>query len=101
MPSTCLKCKKLNHFVQRCRGKGPSSSIRVVTEEESGAEAEEQTFTLVATLDDSQMVTLHLESGCHIRFQVDIGTQCNMLPLELYKKATKDASLANVTPVQS
>ena len=101
---TCLKCKKLNHFAHKCRGKGSSSSIRIVNEEENGAEVEEETFTmegLVATLDDSQVVTLRLESGCHIRFQVDTGAQCNVLPLELYKKATKDVFLTNVTPIQS
>ena len=49
-------------------------------------------------MDDSQFVTLKLESGNYLRFQVDTGAQCNVLPLPLYKKATKDIKLANVTP---
>ena len=49
-------------------------------------------------LDDSQLVTLRLESGCHIRFQVDTGAQCNVVPLGIYKKATKDTQLKQVTP---
>ena len=46
-------------------------------------------------------VTVKLESGNHIRFEADTGAQCNVLPLVIYKKATKDEQLNNVTPVQS
>ena len=46
-------------------------------------------------LDDSQMVTFQLESGCYFCFQVNTGEQCNVLPVMLYKKATKDYKLAN------
>ena len=49
-------------------------------------------------LDDSQLVTLKLESGNYLHFQVDTGAQCNVVPLSLYKKATKDHLLTNVTP---
>ena len=42
------------------------------------------------TLDDSQLVTLMLESGNYLLFQPDTGAQCNVVPLHLYKKATKD-----------
>ena len=51
------------------------------------------------TLDDSQLVTLKLESGNYLRFQSNTGDQCNVVPLHLYKKATKDVDLCNVTPV--
>ena len=47
-------------------------------------------------LDDSQLVTLKLESGCFIRFQPDTGAQCNVLPLHIYKKASKDEKLEKV-----
>ena len=53
------------------------------------------------TLDDSQLVTLRLESGNYLRFQPDTGAQCNVVPLHLYKKATKDVDLCNVTPVNT
>ena len=52
-------------------------------------------------LDDSQLVTLRLESGSQIRFQADTGAQCNVVPLEIYKKATKDFSLTQMTPAQT
>ena len=50
------------------------------------------------TLDDSQLVTLKLESGNYLRFQPDTRAPCNVVPLHLYKKATKDVDLCNVTP---
>ena len=55
----------------------------------------------VHALDDSQFVTLRLESGSHIRFQVDTGAQCNVIPLNTYKKATGDVSLEKVTLVHT
>ena len=39
-------------------------------------------------LDDSQLVTLKLESGNYLHFQPDTGAQSNVVPLHLYKKAT-------------
>ena len=44
------------------------------------------------------MVTLKLESGNYLRFQVDTGAQCNIVPLELYRKATKDNKLPHLMP---
>ena len=52
-------------------------------------------------LDDSQLVTLKLESGHYLRFQPDTGAQCNVIPLNLYKKATKDYRLERVTPLNT
>ena len=50
---------------------------------------------------ESQFVTLELESGNYMHFQADIGAQCNVVPLELYKKATNDCQLANVNPTKT
>lgn len=52
-------------------------------------------------LDDSQLVTLHLESRRFIRFQPDTGAQCNVLPLHIYRQATNDKKLEKVKPVQT
>lgn len=96
---TCSKCHKLNHFAAKCRS-GGSPSVRPVTSMEGFGDTEEifQTHTSKTQLDDSQMATLRLETGSHIRFQVDTGAQCNVLPLSVYKKATKDLTLAHVSP---
>ena len=53
------------------------------------------------SLGKEQLVTLKLESGNYIRFQADTGAQCNVIPVSGYKKATKDLSLAQVTPTNS
>ena len=52
-------------------------------------------------LDDSQLVTLKLESGNFLRFQVDTGAQCNVIPLELYKKASRDFKMTRVIPART
>ena len=51
-------------------------------------------------MDDSRLVMLRLESGNYMRFQVDTGAQCNVVPLEMYKKATKDYMLKHVLPTK-
>ena len=53
-------------------------------------------YISTVTLDDSQLVTVKLESGNCLRFQPDTGAQCNVIPLELYKKATNDTELKGV-----
>ena len=45
---------------------------------------------LAVMLDDSQLVIPKLESGNYLRFQPNTGDQCNVIPLHLYKKTTKD-----------
>ena len=52
-------------------------------------------------LDDSQLVTLKLKSGNFLRFQPDTGAQCNVIPVHLYKKATKDVTLEHVKQYQT
>ena len=52
-------------------------------------------------LQDDQLVTLTLTSGNMIRFQMDTGADCNVIPTGIYKKATKDWKLNNVVPSKS
>ena len=61
---TCSKCRKPNHFEAKCR----SASTPTVQR----AEERDEVFPVAGgNLDDSQLVTLQLDSGCHIHFQVD------------------------------
>ena len=62
----------------------------------------EETFPVqvaAVALDDAQLVTLRLESGKYVRFQPDTGAQCNMLPVDLYRKATGDHKLTKAIPI--
>lgn len=98
---TCNNCGKANHFAAKCRSKQNSGpQVRMVAE----AETEEvySTYEVAAVkLDDSQLVTLKLESGNYLRFQPDTGAQCNVIPVHLYKKAAKDNNLAHVQPLKT
>ena len=46
-------------------------------------------------LDDLKFVKLRLESGSDVRIQVDMGAQCNVIPLDIYKKATGDLNVTS------
>ena len=93
---TCNKCHKLNHFAVKCRQKGQSASIKQVEEQDSEDEVY-HTSALAHDPDDSQLITLKLESGNFMRFQADTGAQCNVIPVDVYKKAAKDPYLKNIT----
>ena len=76
--------------------------IRAIVEETSDEDEVFCTQEIAAnSLDDSQIVTLKLESGNYLRFQPDTGAQCNTIPVHLYKKASKDFNLDKVKPPQT
>ena len=89
-------------FAVKCQSQGGPLGIRSVKSSQMGTrETDEEMFTLqgsVHGLDDLQCVPLRLDSGRYIRFQVDTGAQCNVIPLDIYKKVTGDASLTKITP---
>ena len=102
---SCNKCGKKNHFAHLCFGHAPKPTTRThpvyCFEDELSDEVFRVEEISAVTLDDSQLVTLRLEFGNYLRFQPDTGAQCNVVPLHLYKKATKDVGLCNVTPVNT
>ena len=102
---SCNKCGKKNHFVNLCFGHTPKPTTRThpvyCFEDEHLDEVFGVEEISAVMLDDSQLVTLKLESGNYLRFRPNTGAQCNVVPLHLYKKATKDVDLCNVTPVNT
>jgi len=52
-------------------------------------------------LDDSQLITLKLESGNFVCFHPDTEAQCNVMPLHIYTKASKDETLEKVTHTEA
>ena len=69
---TCNKCRKPNHFAVKCRFQR-SRQVRAI---EEGEEDEEVYATNSgACVDESQYVTVQLDSGNYLRFQVDTGAQ--------------------------
>ena len=89
----CSKCNKPNHFPAKCR----SSLQRNVQAVDEDNEVFPTEISAVG-VDDSQLVTVQLESGNYLRFQVDTGAQCNV---KLYQNAAKDKRLRNITPTKS
>ncbi len=92
VPQTKPLCSKMS------RGKRDTTLRKAVDDMEDDTEIFQVSNV---KLDESQFVTLELESGNYMRFQADTGAQCNVVPVELYKKATKDLQLAKVTPTKS
>lgn len=101
----CRKCGKLNHFAAKCRSKkkdnSPRKAVGAVDNDESEPEVYNAENISVVDLDDSQLVTLKLESGNYLRFQPDTGAQCNVIPVHFYKKASKDYKLERVKPLNT
>ena len=97
----CRKCGKLSHWARKCRSSQleRDSRVKAVKVEDS---SEDECFGVTSSeLDDSQLITLKLESGNFLRFQPDTGAQCNTIPLHLYKKATGDFKLEHVEPAKT
>ena len=104
---TCNECGKANHFAVVCRSRArpekANRQARVKAIDEADSEDVEECCVIediaavaATTLDDSQLITLKLESGNGLRFQPDTGAQCNVIPLHIYKKASKDHELKQV-----
>ena len=91
---TCRKCGKVSHWVQKCRSSRHDSKVKSL--EDFG---EVECFGVTSSeLDDSQLITLKLESRKYLRFRPDTGAIYNNIPLDLYKKATGDFKLEHVEP---
>ena len=96
MEKNALPAEKNNHFANKCHT--PSRP-----EKRSLHNVDYEVFTTTRTshLKESELVTLRLESGNYMRFQPDTGAQCNVIPVELYKKATTDHNLERVEPIRT
>lgn len=104
----CLKCSKGSHYVSKCRSnkrdhRSDNKDIPVRTVDGDNRESGVFCADMISAvdLDDVQLVTLKLESGNYLRFQPDTGAQCNVILVDLYKKASKDDNLQHVTPFNS
>ena len=90
----CNRCNKPNHFANKCRNTAVRSSVRTI---DGNVDEVFPTQIVAVELDDSQFVTLKLASRNFLRFQVDMGARCNVIPLALYRQATKDHKLRQIT----
>ena len=66
---TCNKCYKPNHFAAKCRSKSVPKLVKSVEESDEIY----QTHMPGTNVNDSRFVTLKLDSGNFLQFQVDSG----------------------------
>ena len=59
---------------------------------------DDKTFPVEVAAVELDNLQLRLKFANYIRFQADIGAQCNVIPFEMYKQATGDFSLTQVSP---
>ncbi len=90
---TCNNCHKQNHFAAKCRSKRATRTVKAVEDDEAFQTHVDGSRVDGSRVDDSQCVTLRFENGNYLQFQADMGAQCNVVPLDLYKKATCDYKL--------
>ena len=108
----CANCNKFNHFKIKCpqscksrqqHVRGISNSV--LHEGSDSSESELQVYTVKTVssikLQDEQTVSLKISPKCYIRFQIDNGADCNILPLHVYKAATSDYCLKKVIPSET
>ena len=87
----CIKCGRENHFAKECPISSTSKRVSLVEEDDELPVF--QVFKVSAQGCDSNLVTLKVSSGNFIRFEIDTGARCNVLPVHIYKKATGDFDL--------
>ena len=105
---TCSACKRPNHFKVKCpevqmsRKRRVDRGINSVTDTGVEDDPELQVFTVRTVssikLNEEQTVTLKIREKCYIRFQIDCGADCNVLPVHVYKAATGDKEMKNISP---
>ena len=95
------KCQKPNHFAAKYHSKTKIICKHIRALESDDPDEVFPVNVSAVQLDDSQLVMLKLESDNYLHFQVDTGAQCNVIPLSLYKKATRDYKLEYLTPVDT
>ena len=85
----CAYCKKRNHFVVKCPAKSKVSSVqeRFYLSAAGVGNRGREMDTLTVSKESNPL------SGHDVSFLMDTGAECNLLPLDVYKKVTGDLHL--------
>lgn len=102
----CSNCKGQNHFRAKCRNlkktytRSGTHGINNVRENYDVEDGDSEVYTVRTVssvrLKEEQTVTLKTGPKCYIKFQIDSGADCNVLPLHIYTAALKDFKLQKV-----
>ena len=95
----CNKCGKYNHFASKCRDAASNFPSRAEKPVHCVQSDHDNIFSVevFSIPDDSQFISLCLTTGCWIKFQLDTGAQCNVIPVHIYELATGDKKLEQVS----
>ena len=105
---TCFNCGSMNHFANKCRAnpRGVKSRVSAVHE---AVDMGNDPYYIGATTSKSKgqeklaVVKLHIygpDPKTEVQFQIDTGSQCDILPAQLYKQITGDTLLHRLKPCQ-
>lgn len=101
----CRKCNGMNHFAERCRTKNSKTtqkanhatkvhSVDAAQTTDSDKEDDEQLHCYVISNSNKKLPP---EDTVIVKFfQVDTGSDVNMLPVNIYKAAMSNGQQANV-----
>ena len=92
----CSKCRKYNHFAAKCKS-GISDKNKPVHAISKHVPDIYSVDVFSVSNDESRFISFLLPSGSWIKFQVDTGAQCNVIPLDVYKLANDDANLGLIS----
>ncbi|KAI9565214.1 putative uncharacterized protein K02A2.6-like [Daphnia sinensis] len=84
---SCAKCGMANHFAKVCE-----QPIQQQTHQGGSRQVNVQEFTISSICDvnsdDSWFVIVHID-GAPVKFKVDTGAQCNVLPKQVFDKVVR------------
>jgi hypothetical protein len=91
----------MNHFARKCRGKNnKAGQVNQTTEVEQKAEEDLYCFSSISDGDEPKarkaVINMQIsepEAENTVQFQIDTGSQCDILPISLYIQVTGDNQL--------
>ena len=100
---TCFTCGRRNHFAHKCRASSRGRRNRVSTIHET-ADPEQEAYYIGSIAEHKpqpRMAVIKLQvsaptSEKELQFQIDTGSQCDILPVWIYKQVTGDTLLCNL-----
>ncbi len=97
----CFNCEKMNHFARKCRGKNnKAGQVNQTTEVEQKPEEDRYCISSISDGDEPKarkaVINLQIskpEAENTVQFQIDTGSQCDILPISHYIQVTGDNQL--------
>ena len=104
---TCFNCGRMNYFAQRSQASSRGRRNRVSTVHET-ADPEQDPYYIGSIAENkpqARMAVIKLQISAptpetEVQFQIDTGSECDILPARIYKQVTVDTQLKRLNPCQ-